>query len=250
MRVTDRGLRDGAAHRASLPVVYNQYSKVSSDASSDPESEAVVSLFRPLFTTSFFIDDMLGEDRFVRAERVAISSASSKTGFALAFCLHRRGVPTIGLTSPSNVDFVSGLGWYDDVVTYDDIDKLGDGGPLVYVDMSGNASVRFAVHSCAAELVASVAVGITHWDASTPAGSLPGPTPEMFFAPTQITKRIEEWGQAVVDQRVGASWDEFVAEVDELVSVARVEGADGATSAYLAALDGSADPSVGVIVEP
>ena len=72
----------------------------------------------------------------------------------------------------------------------------------------------------------------------------------MFFAPTQITKRIEEWGQAVVDQRVGASWDEFVAEVDELVSVARVEGADGATSAYLAALDGSADPSVGVIVEP
>ena len=84
--------------------------------------------------------------------------------------------PSVSLR-PGNVDFVSGLGWYDDVVTYDDIDKLGDGGPLVYVDMSGNASVRFAVHSCAAELVASVAVGITHWDASTPAGSLPGPTP-------------------------------------------------------------------------
>ena len=117
-------------------------------------------LLRPLFFTSFLIDDQLADEGLTTRGPIVISSASSKTAIAAAFLLARReGVELVGLTSPRNAEFVEGLGIYDRTVTYDAIDSL-ERGPATYVDISGDAAVRHAVHShFGDELAHSMAVG-------------------------------------------------------------------------------------------
>ena len=57
-------------------------------------------LLRPLFFTSFLLDDQLADDGLVERGPIVISSASSKTALAAAFLLTQRdGVEVIGLTS-------------------------------------------------------------------------------------------------------------------------------------------------------
>ena len=196
-RLSATGFVDGTPHRVELPAVYNSYNLVSADPIYNPENEGMQSLLRPLFTTSFFIDDLLSDSGFHGAEQVVISSASSKTAFALAFCLHRRGKPVVGLTSAGNVDFVKGLGWYEDVLTYDDLKTSGSPAlqvPSVYVDMSGDSAVRANIHNNAADLRFDLMVGATHWESPPAEATLPGPAPEFFFAPTQIAKRCPGLG--------------------------------------------------------
>ncbi len=250
-RLSATGFVDGTAHRTELPAVYNSYNLTSADPIYSSKNESLQSLLRPLFTTSFFIDDLLFDNDLHDAEQVMVSSASSKTAFALAFCLHRRGTPVVGLTSVGNVDFVKGLGWYNEVLTYDDVKNSKCPQlqvPTVYVDMSGDSTVRANIHNNAADLRFDLMVGATHWESPPGEDSLPGPAPEFFFAPTQIAKRAQDWGSDGIAARTAESWDPFVVEVSDLLTVESRSGADACQAAYLAALDGSADPSVGVII--
>jgi len=142
-------------------------------------------LLRPLFFTSWLLDDFLAEEDLFGARAAVLSSASSKTASGTAFMLARReGIEVIGLTSPGSVEFVEGLGVYDRVVTYDDVASLPDG-RTVYVDMSGAADVRADVHNrYGDDLAHSAAVGATHWsEMAAPPAPLPGPPPTLFFAP-------------------------------------------------------------------
>ena len=60
----------------------------------------------------------------LRADAVVVLSASSKTAIGFAQRASERGVASVvGLTSPPNAEFVRSVGWYDQVVTYDDIDR-------------------------------------------------------------------------------------------------------------------------------
>ena len=110
-----------AAHRAELPPFYNRYVRTAEDPGYDPALEDLQMLMRPLFATSFLIDDALADAGFHGADAVVLSSASSKTAYGTAYLLAERGeVEVIGLTSPGNADFVRGLGLYDRVVEYGD----------------------------------------------------------------------------------------------------------------------------------
>ncbi|MFP5487758.1 MAG: DUF2855 family protein, partial [Acidimicrobiia bacterium] len=145
-RVSEGSLVDGAAHRASLPIVYNQYVRCAADPAYSPDHEAEQMLYRPLFFTSFLIDDVLDDHDLYGADTVVLASASSKTAFGTAYLLARReGVRVIGLTSPGNAAFVRSLGCYDQVYGYDELDELPDGRVAV-VDMSGDRDVVRAVH--------------------------------------------------------------------------------------------------------
>ena len=113
--------------------------------------EAEQALLRPLFITSFLIDDFLADNDFFGARHVILSSASSKTAYGTAFCLaQRRGGPdavkVIGLTSPANLAFTRGLGCYDRVLAYDELATLPARPPAVYVDFSGSAALRASIH--------------------------------------------------------------------------------------------------------
>src|SRR5262249_45679350 len=188
--VNESGFIDAAEHRAALPAVYNRYLRVDADPIYRPGWEDQQMLLRPLFFTSYMIDDLLADGLLSRANTVLISSASSKTATALAYLLARReGVEVVGLTSPRSIDFAQEIGVYDSVVSYEDLGSLPDT-PTVYVDMAGDSELRRAVHERYGEtLIHSAVVGATHHDrlGQVP-DTLPGPRPIFFFAPDRVTK--------------------------------------------------------------
>lgn len=252
-RVNDHGFSDAAAHRAELPPVYNNYTRTAADPAYRADQEAMQMLFRPLFTTSFFLDDFLDDNDFFGAGTVLLTSASSKTAFGLAWLLKRnRGerCRVVGLTSAGNAGFVEGLGCYDQVVAYGDLASLPRES-AVLVDMAGNAELRGALHHhYADDLAYSCSVGATHWGNARMGGNepLPGPKPTMFFAPSQIQKRAKEWGAASMAERTAAAWAPFVEVADDWIDVRREQGAEAVRSIYEEVLHNRARPSDGFIL--
>jgi NADPH:quinone reductase-like Zn-dependent oxidoreductase len=239
------GFVDAAPHRKPLPSAYQRYLNTATDPFYTDGTEALQMLLRPLFYTSFLIDDALDDDGRTEAGPILISSASSKTSLAAAFLLaQRQGVEIIGLTSSRSRAFVEGLGIYTHVVAYDEVGGL-DAGPATFVDVAGDAGVRLAVHSHFGDaLVASVVVGATHWEELAPgAASLPGPAPQFFFAPDRITKRGTDWGPAVLNDRVAAAWHPFREWIAGWLEPIEGEGFDAVQTAYLAVLAGHVDPA-------
>ena len=239
------GFIDASKHRQALPAAYNGYSAVETDPVYDEAHEDEQMLLRPLFFTSYLIDDFLDEAGCFGAATVVLSSASSKTASALAFLLSRRsGIEVIGLTSSRSAEFTAGLGVYDAVVAYDEIASLPSG-RAVYVDMAGDAQLRSAVHvHFGDELAHSAVVGATHHDSmgEVPAG-LPGPRPTFFFAPDRVAKRIGEWGREGFDARLAEAWHPYVRWTEGWLEVLHGSGAEVLERAYLDLLDGRIDPA-------
>jgi hypothetical protein len=239
-----RGFFDGSPHRAELPSAYNHYSSTDEDPFYRVDTEGIQMLLRPLFYTSFLIDDQLVSEGFAERGPILISSASSKTAISAAFLLARRvGVELIGLTSPQNREFVEGLRIYARTVPYAEIDSL-DAGRATFVDVAGNGDVRRAVHShFGDELLHSMAVGITHWEElGAGQGELPGPTPTFFFAANRLEKRSADWGGAGLEQRVAEAWHPFCEWTASRLEVIGGEGFGAVEDAYLDVLEGRVAP--------
>ena len=242
--VDGAGFVDGSPHRASLPSAYHRYLASGADPFYRADTEEIQMLLRPLFFTSFLIDDQLADEGFATSGPILISSASSKTAIAAAFMLARRdGVKLVGLTSPRNADFVEGLGIYDRTVSYDAIDSL-EPGPATFVDIAGDGEVRLAVHSHYGDrLVHSMTVGASHWEELGAGGSeLPGPSPTFFFAPDRVTKRSEDWGRASLESRVAGAWHLFCEWTGSWLETIPGQGFDAVRDAYLDVLEGRVDP--------
>jgi hypothetical protein len=243
--VGEHGFVDGSPHRAALPSAYHRYLATATDPFYRPDTEALQMLLRPLFFTSFLIDDQLDDEGLTGRGPTVVSSASSKTAIAAAFLLARReGVDLVGLTSERSREFVEGLGIYGSVVAYDAVDTL-DRGPATFVDIAGDGAVRAAVHNhFGDELVHSMAVGVTHWEElGAGAGELPGPTPTFFFAPDRITKRAADWAPAGLEERVAAAWHPFCEWTAGWLEPISGTGFDAVQAAYLDVLDGRVPPT-------
>lgn len=254
-RLTAQGFRDATPHRAGLHAIYNQYSRCAADPFHVPGREAEEALLRPLFITSWLIDDFLADQDFFGARRVILSSASSKTAYGTAFLLARRGgLDVVGLTSAGNRSFCESLGCYTRVAAYDELDAIRADEPCVYVDMAGDAEVRQAVHArFGDQLRHSSAVGGTHVERLAGGKHLAGPRPVLFFAPAQARKRQEDWGASALQERLLASWREFLAVAttgpEPWLQVQRHRGAAAAQAAYLALLAGRSDPRMGHVLD-
>ncbi len=262
-RVGRHGFVDGAAHRAALPAVYNQIQRCDADPGYVASQEAQQALLKPLFITSFLIDDFLSEAQCFGARQVLLSSASSKTAFGTAFCLSLRrgqaGAPRIvGLTSAGNLEFCRSLGCYDEVRTYDTLGTMDGSVPSVYVDFAGNAGLRRSVHEHFGDALRySCSVGGTHWDELGGGRDLPGPRPTLFFAPAQIAKRSaappEGWGPGELQRRMATAWAAFMKPVnDPATPWLRVRSARGAAAVQQACLDlleGKVDARDGLMLE-
>jgi hypothetical protein len=214
-RVSAQAFVDATPHRAELPAIYNQYIRTSADSMYRKDREAEIAIMRPLFATSFLLEDFLADNAFFGAAQIVLSSASSKTAYGTAACLAARtgGPKVIGLTSASNVDFVNSLGCYSKVVTYDKLATLDANVATVYCDFAGNADLRVKIHTHFGDaLKYSCSIGGTHWDHLGGARELPGPRPTLFFAPSQAKKRVGEWSPAGFQQKLGEAWDRFMAQ--------------------------------------
>ncbi len=258
VRLTPAGFAEGSEHRAKLHAVYNNYSRASADPFHAPATEDAEAILRPLFMTSWLIDDFLADNEFFGAATAGnaltvLSSASSKTAYGTAFCLAKReGVTVIGLTSAANLDFCRSLGCYHLVLTYDQLDQLDPDRGTVYVDFAGNAALRRDIHARLPLLKYSCAVGGTHVEQLGGAHDLPGPRPTLFFAPAQIKKRSAEWGGALLGQRLLKAWQDFLGTACDdrkpWLQISRHWGRESVAEAYQQVLSGRDEPRLGRIL--
>lgn len=249
---------DGSAHRAGLPAAYNRYLRVPRDT--DAQHEAQTALLRPLFTTAWLIADFMAQAQDFGATTMLLSSASSKTALATAFCLRRRTgsrARIVGATSASRLAFVSALNVFDQVIAYDALTTLPPSEPTLYIDFAGDTALRRRVHEHWQErLRYSCAVGVTHHDAMATAGALPGPRPQFFFAPAQIEKRgaapPQGLGRAALMAAIEEAWTAFIARVASAeppwLAIEERRGAAAMQAAYLETLHGRGDPARGLML--
>ncbi len=255
-RVTENGFYDAAPHRAELHPVYNQYVASRTDLLYSANTEDIQALLRPLFVTSFLIDDFLADNDFFGASTLMLSSASSKTAYGTAFQLAgRKGVEVIGLTSKANVDFCESLGCFHRVLTYEQLDQIASNTPCTYIDFAGNSSLRRSIHSRFANLKYSCSIGGTHVDQLGMKGAskdIPGVRATLFFAPAQIKKRSADWGAAGLRDRLSAAWQAFTTQVMQpgapWLVVHEHKGSGSFDAVYQEVLRGSSDPRVGHIL--
>jgi hypothetical protein len=249
--VSKRGLRDAAAHRQGVAPVYNAYARVSGDPAFAGRQGDFQALLRPLFMLSFLVDDFLAENEFFGARSVMLSSASSKTAFGLAHLLHtqRKGIRVIGLTSGGNTEFVSSLGCYDEVVTYDRVTSLPSNQPVAFVDMAGNSDLRAKLHQHFGDQIQySGRIGLTHRSSLPDEPQLPGAKPIWFFAPDQIRKRAKEWGPGGIDVRFSAAWSGFAPMLDGWLKLVEGRGEGAVKQVYQDTLAGRVPPEQGHIL--
>jgi Protein of unknown function (DUF2855) len=244
---------DVAAHRQPMSPFYSQYSRLAADPEHDPAREDARMIFGPLFKTGFLIEAMFRRESWFGAEQCILTSASSKTAMALAHCIGQSSpeVKRVGLTSADNVAFVEATGLYDNVFSYETSRQLQQL-PSVSVDFAGNAAVLRSIHEKLGEdLKYSCLVGATHVEGRGGTGApMPGPAPILFFAPDHATATIKELGAKGFSQAVAASWNGFVASVDDVVTVDHRDGLEAARAAFLTTLAGKADPAVGIVIRP
>ncbi len=257
-KVSAGGFTDMAAHRQPMSPIYNQYSRLAADPEHDPAKEAERMLFGPLFKTGFLIEAMLRREGWFQAEKLIITSASSKTAMGLASVAKDLSprIKRIGLTSKGNVGFVMATGLYDEVMAYDDVSDLPQTAS-VCVDFAGNSRLLRVIHETLdSHLKYSCLVGATHVDARGPnsagasGGEMPGPKPVLFFAPDHAVATIHELGPKGFGEAVGRSWKSFLTAADGVVDIEIRTGLKAAETAFVETLQGRTDPQKGIIIQP
>jgi hypothetical protein len=242
-RIDGQGFRDESPHRAGLPSPYNAYRRTTEDPAYRADREDLLVLFRPLFFTSFMLADQIVDHDAYGAERIVLSSASSKTAYATAFELRGQGVRVTGLTSPGNVAFTESLGCYDEVLAYDRIGAL-PAVPTAYLDLSGSAPTRAALRSHLGDhLVRDIAVGLTTQSPNALAAG------EVFFAPTRMRKRSADWGRDGLDERFAAAWERFADAAGAWVDVRLGHGPAALRDAWLEVVAGRTPPRTGHVIQ-
>ncbi len=241
---------DVSPHREAYAPVYAQFDRASANPIYAPEREDHDSLLRGLFMTSWLVEDFISVNGAFDASTCLITSASSKTSVALAYCTKARDdLESIGITSARNLDFCKRLGCYDRVISYEEVDSLDTSMAVVLVDMAGNVKVLSALHHHFGDnMRLSLRIGATHHTEGGSVDGLPGARPEFFFAPTHVKRRSDELGGAELMKRMGGSYVGFREFCDSWLRIEHSHGAGETATAYLAVRTGQSDPASGQIV--
>ena len=238
------GFRDDASWRIKHAAAYRNFDVAPVTAQDD-----ALLLFRGLFITSYLLEDFLREQHHFGATQVVVISASSKTAIALAHCLGKfSGVDVVGLTADRNRDFVRDTGEYHQVLSYDEIESMPKK-PTVIVDMAGNMQALTKVYSVLEGHVKHCAsVGATHWDAPRHGVTIPDPKPQFFFAPSQLSKRGNEWGREVLNGRIADALSRFVDSTHPWLKIRRAVGSESIGELYSAFVRGDVPAQDGNII--
>ncbi|KAG8895741.1 hypothetical protein FRB99_000376 [Tulasnella sp. 403] len=235
---------------------YNQITRCAADHLYRSEEEDAAMLYRPLFWTSFWAEDWLDSMDYRGAKAVIISSASSKTGFCLALVIKRRLAKTakklrvVGLTSPTNKQFVDSLGLYDEVLLYDDLTNIGiDDGPYCYVDVAGNASLnsRIVTH-LGSSFALGVTLGMSHASKESIKDSAAKKSKfEMFFMPEWLYVVRKRTSVQRIAERQKEGWKWIMEDGARWVKMKRVMGSEDVLDEFKKTLKGGVAPDTGLV---
>jgi hypothetical protein len=93
-----------------------------------------------------------------------------------------------------------------------------------------------------------MAIGRSHHEAPARSKELPGPKPAFFFAPTQVKKRVQDWGPRGYQERVASAVKQFVGWSHGWLKVEHSSGAAAAAATWSEVHAGRVAPDVGHIV--
>lgn len=246
-----QGFSDTSGARAGLAPVYTRF--LPAPIPARPEEEDLLAVFQPLFGTGFLIERALGGRETIPT--IVMTSASSKTALAAAWCLKRRGGhELVGLTSERHLAFVAGTGCFDRVLPYAAIEELPADRGAALVDLAGDPALVDRIHRRMAGLAESWIVGDTHRTGTGAgtgqAGALPGPARQLFFAPAVWQALAEKTGAPALEAALADAREAFLLASRAWFSIRRLEGPEGWRDAFRALLSGAADPAVGFVVIP
>jgi len=248
--VTPRGFVETSPQRAFLPPWYLTFQRVG-----EPDDlDDVRALMRPVFPASFNLADLVERQAALGAKTLIVTSASSKTAIGMVdeLLARRVGIPTVGVTSAGNQEFVESLGIYDEVVTYDAIESAGVTSPAVLVDFTGSAKWLGVVYQhFAPSLSHGVLVGFTHPnpDDKAPPG-LPDPQPEFFFTPAIEDQAIADKGADAYFSRYHEAESRFLRRLASWIAIRGGQGPADLTDAFRCLLAGDQAPDVGRVLLP
>jgi hypothetical protein len=250
-RVNEFGFTDMVPHRQDMASIYNYYNRTATDPTYNKQVEDFIPIMKPLFVTSFLNYHYLNDADFFKANQIILTSASSKTALGLAFLLKQtqaeHGKKIIALTSLSNIDFVEKTGYYDEILGYDDLQKLALEDSLV-IDFAGNAPRLQALADHLNENLKFISlVGIADWQASKDFKDIPNS--ELFFAPTSAKKKYAEWGIAEANRRIAEGLFAFIKDMKASIEITHLSKAEEVNEIYQQMIGGSLDPSKGYIVK-
>jgi hypothetical protein len=239
---------------------------------------------RPLWTTSFLLQDYLTHHSFFNADAVVISSATSKTSFCLAHLLTRLPLPpssattqatsdkaikVIGLTSARNLQFAKSLGVYTDLVLYEDVTSLNkitndSKMKMVYVDIAGDSKLLKSLMNIFGEetYMHGCLVGMSHQNQpSLTTPSTPSQIPQqqlqqpkwtvernqMFFAPAWAKQRVKDLGPREYSKRMQKGWMLLLQDAPKWVHFKQVRGKHEFEGEYRRLFDGKVGAEEGLI---
>lgn len=247
-KVAPHGFSDVHEMRKSISPVYDQYLRCAADPGYDKNREAWQLNFRPLYMTSFVLDDYVAEK--TKGETLLLSSASSKTALGTAQLLkdqkavRNASYQVVGLTSQSNVDMVKTTGCYDAVYSYDDLSALTSGSSdsrYWLLDFAANGTLINNLSELLGDSLSEVTlIGATDWKAE----EKPNPkllNAEIFFAPARVKLRQSEWGHEAFLTKYAGAWQRFALKISDQFFEQSHQGADAITQLYLETLNGSAN---------
>lgn len=260
-KISATSVIDGSAHRARLPAVYNLYRRAASEPSQKGSERARADcermLFAPLYITAFSLHDMLHENAYFEASQIVITSASSKTSIGLAFAFAENkqidgniATTTVGLTSPRNIDLVKNVGLYDSVLSYQELENIDASQATVIADMSANGGMLSRLHGHLKHNMKSCFnVGFTDWQNTKPGPEFIQDRSQVFFAPDQIAKRIQEWGPDGFNEKSTAFLERGGEQSRQWLEIRMLDGLQGLSSVYADVCHGRVDPKQGLIIE-
>ncbi|WGM31321.1 DUF2855 family protein [Brevundimonas sp. NIBR11] len=252
-KISRGGFADASPWRKAVPDIYNRYVLCAADRNYDKALENPEALFRPLFITSYTAVDFLRDAGFFGAKRVVVSSASSKTAYGSAHCLANDDVEVIALTGARNRPFVEGLGVYDAVHGYEQVEALPNDRPTLYLDLAGDRELRRRIHVRLGDALRyDCLVGSTQSDAFTENDpELVGPKPVFFFAATCLDQHRERgtlhafYDRFLSDQK--AFFERVVDPASPWIRIVEHHGFAAIADVVRDLADGVSDPAEGAI---
>jgi hypothetical protein len=249
--INGHSISDVAAHRQPMAAIYNTYNRLGMDIKYPSSIQDYMPIFQPLFATSFLNYEFLKSEDFFGANRVLITSASSKTGLGLAFMLHSNKridqKKIIGLTSSKNVDFVKSTGFYDEILSYDVLPQQLEQTPTIVVDMAGNAALLSSIYAHLNEQLKFISkIGLTDWTAASMEDKIP--VAKFFFAPTFAGIFFKKHGAKDANKIIVKKMFSFIENAQNWISIEELGSLDELEKIYLKILKGEVDPKKGYLM--